>query len=290
MLVFLVLWTIAHFFTGAILAAVIGGALKRLLHDSGALKQNYRQRDVVNMMGLSFIMVWLVMMAMAAAFGFAQDIIGLMVPERFQFTPDMSMPLTILILGVGMFGLIDDLLGSRESTGFRGHIGQLLKGRLTTGALKALGIPTVAFFAIYQLSGGPLEAFGDALLIALFVNTLNLLDLRPGRALKVFIPLLAIFFLYAPSSYGLAVAALLGVALVLLRADLKEEIMLGDVGSNVIGAVLGFSFVITFGWSVKLPLIIVFVALQILTERYSLTRIIENTPVLREFDRLGRNI
>jgi UDP-N-acetylmuramyl pentapeptide phosphotransferase/UDP-N-acetylglucosamine-1-phosphate transferase len=242
------------------------------------------------MLGLSFILVWLVMMAIAAAFGFAQDMIGLMVPERFQFTPDMSMPLTILILGVGMFGLIDDLLGSRASTGFRGHIGQLLKGRLTTGALKALGIPTVAFFAIYQLSGGPLEALGDALLIALFVNTLNLLDLRPGRALKVFIPLLAMFFIYAPSSYVLAVAALLGVALVLLRADLKEEIMLGDVGSNVIGAVLGFSFVITFAWGVKLPLIIALLALQLLTERYSLTRIIEKTPVLRELDRLGRDI
>lgn len=287
---FLVLWTIAHFITGAILAAVIGGALKGLLHEAGAVKQNYRERDVVNMMGLSFILVWLVMMAIAAAFGFVQDMIGLMVPERFQFTPDMSMPLTILILGVGMFGLIDDLLGSRAATGFRGHIGQLLKGRMTTGALKALGIPTVAFFAAYQLSGGPLEALGDALLIALFVNTLNLLDLRPGRALKVFIPLLALFFIFAPSSYGLAVAALLGVSLVLLRADLKEEIMLGDVGSNVIGAVLGFSFVITFGWSVKLPLIIALLALQIMTERYSLTRIIEKTPVLRELDRLGRDI
>ncbi|MDI6815606.1 MAG: hypothetical protein QME41_00225 [Actinomycetota bacterium] len=290
MSMFLVLWTFAHFITGAILAAVVGGALKSLLGDSGALKQNYRERDVVNMMGLSFVLVWLVMMAIAAAFSFAQDIIGLMVPERFQFTPDISMPLTILILGVGMFGLIDDLLGSRESTGFRGHIGQLLKGRLTTGALKALGIPIVAFFAIYQLSGGPLEAFTDALLIALFVNTLNLLDLRPGRALKLFIPLLAIFLAYAPSSYGLAVAALLGIALVLVRADLKEEIMLGDVGSNVLGAVLGFSFVITFGWSLKLPLIVVLVALQVLTEKYSLTRIIENTPVLREFDRLGRDI
>jgi nitrate reductase NapE component len=286
--ILLVLWTIAHFLTGAILGAVIGTALKRLLRDGGAVKQNYRQHEVINMMGLNFVLVWLVMMAMVAAFGFTQEILGFMVPEGFQLTPDLAMPLTILIAGVGIFGLIDDLLGSRESTGFRGHIGQLIKGRLTTGALKALGIPVVSFYAIYQLSNGFAEAFGNSVLIALFVNTLNLLDLRPGRALKLFIPLLAIFLFYAPSSYALAVASLLGIAVVLVGADLREEIMLGDVGSNILGALLGFSFAVTFGWGIKLTLIVVMLVLQVLTEKYSLTQIIEKTPILRTIDRMGR--
>jgi len=284
----LALWTLAHLLTAAILGAIIGPKLKDMFVEAGAIKQNFRQRDVVNMMGLLIVVIWILLMAMAAAFAFVLDVAGVWLPEGFLLTPDIAMPLTILIIGVGLFGLIDDLIGNRDSTGFRGHIGRLFKGRLTTGALKALGIPIIAFYAVYQLSGNLLEAFGNGLLIALFVNTLNLLDLRPGRALKLYIPLQAVFIFYAPSSFGLAAAALIGVALMLIKADLREEIMLGDVGSNILGAVIGFSFVMSFGWPVKLALIATLVGLQVFTEKYSLTAIIEKTPVLRAIDGMGR--
>lgn len=284
----LILWSIAHLITAAVIGFVIGPVLRNFLIEAGAVKQNYRQKEVANMMGFLIVIVWILLMAIASVFSSILDAFGMRLPEGFQLTPGLAMPLTILITGVGLFGLIDDLMGSRDSTGFRGHIGQLLQGRLTTGALKAIGIPLVSFYAVYQLSGSFLEALGNGLLVALFVNTLNLLDLRPGRALKLYIPLQALFILYSPVSYGLAAASLLGVALVLIRSDLKEEIMLGDVGSNILGAVLGFSFALSFGWPVKIVLIIILIGLQVLTEKYSLTAIIEQTPVLKRIDRMGR--
>ncbi|MBE0448404.1 MAG: glycosyltransferase, partial [Actinobacteria bacterium] len=197
-------------------------------------------------------------------------------------------PLTIIIIGVGFFGAIDDLLGSRESTGFKGHIGALLKGRLTTGALKAIGVPVIAILSSSLLSSNLLEIFGNAILIALFVNTLNLLDLKPGRALKFYIPL-QLFLIYAVGSdLGPSSAALMGIALILLGPDLKEEIMLGDTGSNILGGILGFCMAATFDWDVKLPVIALLAILQALTEKYSISAIIERTPILEYLDNLGR--
>src|SRR5215217_2561983 len=39
------------------------------------------------------------------------------------------------VLGLGFLGLLDDLAGAGQSGGFRGHLTELAKGRLTTGSL-----------------------------------------------------------------------------------------------------------------------------------------------------------
>src|SRR5690625_7320516 len=58
---------------------------------------------------------------------------------------------TAVLVGIGALGLLDDLLephmrraGRPVSKGLRGHLGALRSGRLTTGALKAAGIPLLA--------------------------------------------------------------------------------------------------------------------------------------------------
>lgn len=272
----------------AIISVVLLPPVIGMLRDSGAVKVNYRQKEVVNMAGILIILVWVLLMAVAAIVPMVADVLGIFIPEGFVVSSDVAMPITVLIFGAGFFGLIDDLLGNREQSGFKGHIGSLLKGKLTTGGLKAIGIPVVAIFASSMISAGVIEIIGNAILIALFVNTLNLLDLRPGRALKVYIPL-QLFFIYAAGSVlGSSSAALAGIALVLIASDLKEEIMLGDTGSNILGGVLGFSLVTTYGWNVKLPVIIILVLLQVLTEKYSITAVIDRVPILRAFDNFGR--
>ncbi|HZD59564.1 MAG TPA: hypothetical protein VE439_03785 [Anaerolineae bacterium] len=284
----LYLWILAHAVTAAIISAIILPPLKQMLKDAGAVKANYQQREVVNMMGIIIILTWVSLIGVAALFSSVVDMLGLPVPQGFIISPDIAMPLTIIVIGAGLFGLIDDLLGSRESTGFRGHIGALFKGRLTTGALKAVGIPVVAILSSSLFSSGILEVLGNAILIALFVNALNLLDLRPGRALKFYIPL-QLFFVYAAgSTLGSSSAALIGIALILLGPDLREEIMLGDTGANVLGGILGFCLVVTFGWNIKLPVIVLLILLQVLTEKYSISAIIERVPILKSLDDLGR--
>ena len=93
----------------------------------------------------------------------------------------------------GTFGLVDDLAEDTTSRtkGLRGHLGALAQGRVTTGALKILGISGVSLVAAAigtRRTGG---AFGhlvdvgvNGALMAGTANLLNLLDLRPGRALK----------------------------------------------------------------------------------------------------------
>jgi UDP-N-acetylmuramyl pentapeptide phosphotransferase/UDP-N-acetylglucosamine-1-phosphate transferase len=75
---------------------------------------------------------------------------------------------------------------------------------------------------------------------------LNLLDLRPGRAIKGF---LIFLFLIAILGLGdidwLLLAPLLGAVLYYLLIDLRAGAMMGDAGSNVLGLTLGYLCVIS---------------------------------------------
>src|SRR5699024_11211401 len=76
------------------------------------------------------------------------------------------------------------------SKGLRGHLGALRRGRLTTGALKAAGIPLLALAgaAASPAPRGGAMVLADAALTAGCANLAHLLDLRPGRALKDILP------------------------------------------------------------------------------------------------------
>jgi len=160
-------------------------------------------------------------------------------------------------------GLADDRW-SGEERGFREH----LCGRRTTGVLKLVGIPLVALLRTRSLSG--------ALLVSLSANALNQLDTRPGRALKAYV------------AAAIAVDAPLGLAVLLAPYDLREMAMLGDGGSNGLGAMLGLSSVNRFTGRGRWVAIGALAGLTLLGERRSLGELIERTPVLREVDAWGR--
>ena len=161
-------------------------------------------------------------------------------------------------------GLADDLWSGPER-GFRAH----LSAGGTTGVLKLVAIPLAGLIATRKLSG--------ALLVGLAANLLNQLDTRPGRALKAYL-------LAAP-----AVDAPLGIAVLLCPYDLREQTMLGDAGSNALGALLGLRSVNLFGGKARWLAIGALAGLTALGERRSLGELIERTPGLAEFDRLGRH-
>ena len=64
--------------------------------------------------------------------------------------------------------------------------------------------------------------------------------------------------------------------------------MLGDAGSNALGAVLGFSSVERLTGRRRWGAIGALSLLTLVGERRSLGAVIESTPVLRDLDRLGR--
>ena len=167
------------------------------------------------------------------------------------------------VAAVAALGLADDLWSGPER-GFRGH---LRSGR-TTGVLKLVGIPLFGLVATRKVSG--------ALLVGLAANFVNQLDTRPGRALKAYL------------LGALAVGAPVGSAVLLLPYDLRERTMLGDAGSNALGAMLGLSSVSSLTGKSRWLAIGALVGLNILGERRSLGELIERAPGLSAFDRLGR--
>ncbi|MCA1839346.1 MAG: hypothetical protein LC723_03300 [Actinobacteria bacterium] len=195
----------------------------------------------------------------------------------------------IVLFGFFLLGTIDDLAGAGQAKGFRGHVAKLKQGIVTGGAIKAVGGFAVAFVAsgVWEMRLFP--ALADAGVIALTANLLNLLDLRPGRAVKVFllawVPLAATGWSMPYFALSFPVVA---SAVTWLPADLKEEAMLGDAGANTIGALIGLGIVLLAPISVRLTVLAGLVALTLVSEKWSFTRLIEVTPALNWFDRLGR--
>ena len=198
--------------------------------------------------------------ALLAAGPLALNHRGLRLPLVGWTTASQGDPGITLVM---LLGFLDDAYGG-EARGFRDH----LRARRTTGVAKLVGIPLVGLLRTRSLSG--------ALLFALAANALNQLDTRPGRCLKAY--LLAALPLRAP----------LGLAVLLLPYDLRERAMLGDAGSNALGAMLGLKSVERLHGTGRWAAIGALAGLTVLGERTSLGRLIERTRGLRELDRLGR--
>ena len=60
----------------------------------------------------------------------------------------------VAAVGFGLFGLLDDLAGSTARRGFRGHVGALRQGELTTGLLKLVGGGLVAVVVAWPVGRG----------------------------------------------------------------------------------------------------------------------------------------
>ena len=168
------------------------------------------------------------------------------------------------LAAVTALGLADDLFSGSE----RGLARHLRAGR-TTGVLKAVGIPLAGLVATRRLSG--------ALVVALAANAVNQLDTRPGRALKAY------------TIAAIPLGAPLLPAVVLAPYDLREMAMLGDSGSNTLGAMLGLSSVNRFAGRSRWLAIGALAGLNLLGELRSLGELIERTPLLRDLDSLGRD-
>lgn len=198
--------------------------------------------------------------------------------------------------GAAAFGIVDDLGEDPDAKrkGLRGHLGALARGELTTGGLKVLGIGASALAAAalaLPRTGSRAAHVGDVLasgaLVAGTANLVNLLDLRPGRALKA-VTLASAPLVLAPGPGGGVAAAVVGASGAAFQSDLAETDMLGDGGANALGAAVGTALVLGAPRPVRLAALGVVLALTAASERVSFTRVIERTPVLRELDGWGR--
>jgi UDP-GlcNAc:undecaprenyl-phosphate/decaprenyl-phosphate GlcNAc-1-phosphate transferase len=245
-------------------------------------RQNYRGHTLATAGGLFIILTVLVIDAGRSVLG------AIGVGPESGLTEARSAVL-FAVFGFGFLGLVDDLTAVGEDRGFKGHLRALREGRVTTGMLKLVGGAAVAVVLVATpgfKSGRTLLV--DAALIALAANLGNLLDRAPGRTIKfglvAYVPI-AIAIGSAP--IGVAAAPVMGAAFGLLGDDLRERLMLGDTGANVIGAVLGLAVVLGSRDSIRLAVMLVLLALNVAAELVSFSRVIDAVAPLRWFDRLG---
>jgi hypothetical protein len=196
------------------------------------------------------------------------------------------------IIFMGITGLIDDIWGDKNIKGLKGHFGKLKNGIVTTGILKAVIGTIVSFFYAQKFSFTFYELVVNFIIILLFINSLNLFDLRPGRCCKVFFILYGIAYMYMlfTAEYHQAqyMAVIPAAVIPFFIYDLKAVMMLGDAGSNILGFMLGFIYITIFPLYLKALLAVGLIMLHWLTEKKSLTDIINNNYILKYLDNLGR--
>lgn len=196
----------------------------------------------------------------------------------------------VLVTGFCLLGTVDDMAGTGDHRGFRGHLAALASGQVTTGLFKLLGGAAVALVVVHPLVGDHLgRLLADAALVALAANLGNLLDRAPGRATKSGLAAFAVLAALGSVRPALAgVAVVVGAALALLGDELRERLMLGDAGANALGAALGFGAVASTGPATRTALLLAVLLLNAVGEVASFSRVIEAVGPLRRLDEAGR--
>lgn len=215
-------------------------------------------------------------------------------------------------LGGGLAGYIDDVDqgahdGGKVAKGLKGHLGALAHGQVTTGVIKIAGIGASALAAsalvgskATSVSGKAADLALNTVLISGTANLANLLDLRPGRALKATV-LVATPLSYfscaaakteasasAASAQRLLASGLNAAAITALVEDLQETTMLGDTGANAAGALLGTSLAANDSWKLRLGTALGVVGLILASEKVSFSKVIAANPALNWLDQLWR--
>jgi hypothetical protein len=253
-----------------------------LLRSRGSTAKNYRGKEVPVVLGIA---------AAAALFGAVLVVFSVVLwthrPGRPEAIRREALFTVVACLIVFLGGLYDDRRGGPER-GLVAHFRELFSGRVTPGIVKLVAAVAAAALIAWAYRPPLFTAIVGIPVMAGAANLWNLLDVRPGRALKYFIPLCFLLLIVsAQSQYGLVASGAFGASLAVFSFDLTERAMLGDAGSNLFGFVVGVGLFDALPlWGLVFALGVV-LGLHWAAETVTLSRLIESTPPLQWFDRLG---
>ncbi len=266
-----------------ILGAAFGvAAAVPLLRSQGTTAKNYRGREVPVVLGIA---------AAAAVFGAVLIVFSIVLwshrPGRPEVIRREALLTVVACLIVFLGGLYDDRRGGPER-GLVAHFQELLSGRVTPGIVKLVAAVAAASLVAWAYRPPLFTAIVGIPVMAGAANLWNLLDVRPGRALKYFIPMCFLLLIVSgQSQFGLVASAAFGASFAVFPFDLTERAMLGDAGSNLFGFVVGVGLFAALPlWGLVFALAVV-LGLHWAAETVTLSRIIELTPPLQWFDRLA---
>lgn len=260
-------------------AAALAPAAHRTLTERGFVRENFRGRPVAFPFGVVVVLAALIALVPLAVL---DQLAG-----GGTLRPELGLVVTYA-LGVAFLGLADDAL-SGDERGWLGHASAVLRGAFSTGALKAAGSLGLALYALDGRGLGDGRYLLAAVVLVLATNAFNLLDLRAGRAVKVFAVLGAGLTIGGWDARPLAALGLFAAPLVVVGVyDLRERAMLGDTGSNLVGALAGLWLVLTLSTAGLAVAAAVLAAVTAYGEFRSISALVERVPVLRFLDSIGR--
>ncbi len=271
----------------AALAGLVGGVVAAGLAPlairrapARLVRTNVEGRPVPAVLGVVLVVASLAALAATAA----AAAIGL----EEASTGRVGLATAFVLVVMGSAGAWDDLKGDERPRGFKGHLGEARMGKLTGGSLKLVagGVAGLGAGAIVPADGGAVVAIG--LIVALSANLVNLFDRAPGRAGKIGLAWSVPLLLLAPEPWTVGAAGVIGALAVCLVPDLRARAMLGDAGANPIGAVLGLGTALSLGSGGRIAAVLVLTAINLASERWSFSTLIEGSAALRALDRLGR--
>ena len=150
-----------------------------------------------------------------------------------------------LILIIGIFALIDDIVGRKKSRRLCIEWGQLSRG---------IGIILVIIIGLFEGLGV------SAIFIALMVQPMNISDMQPGSCCMVtiimsIVSIIVMLIINSPPAGELPAVYTPFLLLVVCAAysplDFSGKIMLGEVGNHTFGVALGITYYILGGlWAV----------------------------------------
>jgi UDP-GlcNAc:undecaprenyl-phosphate/decaprenyl-phosphate GlcNAc-1-phosphate transferase len=268
----------------ALVALAVVPAGREALIAAGLRRPNYRGRELPFPLGAAIVASALVALAVLAPLDALADE-GLLHPELGRWIT--------FVIGVAFLGLLDDVLGrggaADAARGWRGHSRAVLSGRLSTGAIKALGALALAAFVLARRGEEGWQYVADIVLLLLATNLMNLFDTGPGRAEKAFALLALGLSLGAwTAEPAELLAPFLGPVAVGAAYTLRERAMLGDTGSNVLGALAGIWLLTSLGDDARLVALAILLAITAYGEFRSIGSLIERLPPLRLLDSAGR--
>jgi UDP-GlcNAc:undecaprenyl-phosphate GlcNAc-1-phosphate transferase len=268
----------------AALAALLLAPWLRDMVAAGLARENYRGRLVAFPAGAAIVACSLCALAPLAVLDDRADL-DLLDPDLRRWI--------VYVLGVTLLGLVDDALGRGAAAdtprGWRGHARAIAAGRFSTGAIKAVGALALAAYVASGRGQEGVDYVRDLALLLLATNLFNLLDLRPGRVEKAFFVLLTGLCLGAWTAEPLELLGVfIGPVLVVAAFTLRERAMLGDTGSNLVGALAGITLLVTLADTGRWVALGIVAALTIYGEFRSISAAVESIPPLRWLDSLGR--
>lgn len=262
---------------------------KSMLVNGNVIRPNYKNEMIPVGMGIVFLPMIII----------NSIILGFITLNNIWFVNASNYNLNIvwlLCLALYIFsmmamffaGALDDLIGNRNVSGLKGHFKSLFKGELTTGGFKALFGGFVGLVVSVCISSNIVDIIVNTLIIALSTNLMNLFDLRPGRAIKAYLVIMIPIYITLTGYTKVFPLLILPNVLAYFNTDLKARGMMGDTGSNVLGISIGVLMALGYGIKVRLAWLVFLILMHLITEKFSLTKIIEKNRVLKFIDNLGR--